>query len=77
MKTYAIVCSIGLDWSTEAQNTICVCTTKEDALNELRYIAECSRNAGKRPMLDEVNGELLIKIDGIGRTQAYEIVEMY
>ena len=77
MKTYAIVCSIGQDWSTDVQNTVCVCATREDALNELRHIAECSKNAGKRPMLDEVNGELLIKIDGIGRTQAYEIVEMY
>jgi len=74
---YAITCSIGLDWSTEVKNTVCVCLTEEDALSELRYIAECSRKAGKKPILDEANGDLLIRVDGIGRTQAYEIVPMY
>ena len=71
---YVIVCSIGMDWSTDAQNTVCVCGSKADAIKHLRYIAECSRKAGKRAMLDEVNGELLIREDGIGRTSAYEIV---
>lgn len=74
---YIIVCSIGMDWSTDSQNTVCVCVSKADALKELRYIAECSRKAGKRPMLDEANGELLIREDGTGRTSAYEIVEAY
>lgn len=76
-KEYIIVCSIGMDWSTDSQNTVCVCDSKADALKHLRYIAECSKKAGKRPMLDEVNGELLIREDGIGRTSAYEIVEAY
>lgn len=74
---YAITCSVGVDWSTEVKSIVCVCLTKEDALNELRYIAECSRKAGKRPILDEANGDLLIRIDGIGRTQAYEIEQIY
>lgn len=78
MKTYnyAIVCSVGMDWSTDVQFTVCVCNTEEEAKDELRYMADHCKEVGRWCSFDEVNSEICIRLDGIGTTQVYEIVKM-